>query len=826
MFGILKSKKEDPVDVPLIEGTRESVPYGKFTVVSHDSETNIFYCSDGAEFYLGACFVGETLNGADGTTVEKFRSGLGMLFPVGTFVQIGLLSSPDVMSILDRYLAKKSNADGINGEICRQHYDFVTSGVDRPLVARSGVLLNRQRQIITIKIPCPRARPNASDIASTKEYADRLSEALKSAGLNNLQMLDARQFLQITRLMTNLWEPADTSYDEYVPIREQVFFAGDEVSFDDPSTISFHGGKYFSKVLSVKNFPKRTNLGVMNFMVGDPQGLANQITEPYYMVLTIHYPDQTKKSDWVRSRSAMINHQVFGPTAHLIPMLGYKKQGIDTLVHEMEGKGAVLCDVNFTVFLFSRDRERLNKLSSGLQAYYSSLAFEMREDRRVLEPLWNNLLPLNTTREGIMNLFRFRTMAIAHAVQFLPVIGEWKGSGLSGTTLLLTRHGQPALFDLYESSTNFNGVMFAESGGGKSFLTQRIVCDYLAEGAKIWVIDAGKSYYKLCRAVQGEFIEFNPSSQICLNPFTFVDGNLEEEMDVLKAMIAKMAAPEEVLDDYRMSLLEQAITSVYKHYGNSATVTAVAEWCIAQPDLEAQRLGKQLYPFAGGSYTRWFDGENNLNLDNAFVVCELQDLKGRKALQQVVLLQLISRINHEIFLTHGKGQKRILIVDEAWELLDDPVMGKAMEAVYRKARKHEGAVLVVTQSVSDLYNSPNARAIYENSAWQFILQQKAEAIDSAIEGGRFKIEPYGAHMLKTVHTVKGKNAYSEVMVKRTENDWGILRLSVNRFTQVMFSTSGSERDDILSELDAGGNAVQAVNNYISREQALKSAAYA
>jgi conjugal transfer ATP-binding protein TraC len=307
-------------------------------------------------------------------------------------------------------------------------------------------------------------------------------------------------------------------------------------------------------------------------------------------------------------------------------------------------------------------------------------------------------------------------------------------------------------------------------------------------------------------------------SQICLNPFTFIE-DLEEEMDILKAMLSKMASPDEPLEVYQMALLEGAITSTYKKYGVNATVREVADFCLAQSDPEAQRLGKQLFPFAGGAYTRWFDGPNNLDMDRDFVVMELSDLKGRKSLQQVVLLQLMSRINYEMFLT--RGRKKVLIIDEAWELLDDPVMGKAMEALYRKARKEKGAVIIVTQSIDDLYNSPNARAIAANSAWQFILKQSSESIDGAIESGHFKIDAYGAQMLKTVHTIPGK--YSEIMIKRGEGQWGIVRLVVNRFSQVLYSSKDDERDEIFDAIEDGSNVVTAINQFIAREEQARMA---
>lgn len=799
-----------------IKADRLSVPHAKLTVRAIDPDSKIFFCSDGNEHYLGACFVSDALTGASASTVDKLQSALSMGFPPGTFIQIAMLESPDVGEYIDAYVNSKTAKEPILKALTRQHANLVSGGVDKALVERSGVMLNRQRVIVTLKFPCRNERPEDRDLANTKESADRVTEALKASSLNLFQ-LDAVQYLVIMRIITKMWDAPRSHYDETQLIKDQIYYPGDSISYDDPSTINFNEGSHYAKALSVKFFPQRTSLAIMNHMIGDPSGLSNQITDPYYMVLTLHYPDQVVKVDEVKQTSSIINHQVFGPTAHLIPILGYKKKGVDTLVHEIEGKGAIVVEVNFTIFLFSRSKERLNKLSSGLQAYYTSLAFELREDRRILEALWNNLLPLNTTREGTKNLYRFHTMGVRHACQFLPILGEWTGSGMGGALLLLTRRGQPALVDLYESATNYSGMIFAEAGAGKSFLTQKMVADYLASGAKVWVIDAGRSYLKLCKMVKGEFIEFRPDSDVCLNPFTHIE-DLHEEMDILKATIAKMAAPEDILNDYQLSRVEQAITSVYEKYGNQGDIRAVAEWFISQSDDDdCIRLGRQLFPFAGGQYTRWFEGENNLDMSNAFICMELSDLKGRPALQQVVLLQLISRINHDMYKAQmgERGRKKILIVDEAWEMLDDPMMAKAMVAAYRKARKEDGAVLVVTQSIGDVYASKNTEAIAANSAWQFILQQKSESIDSAIDSKQFKIEAYGAHMLKSVHTMPGK--YSEIMVKRSDTDWGIVRLVVDGFHNVTFSTKGPARNEILDDLDRGIDAVDAVNNFMERQ---------
>ncbi|MBJ2286850.1 TraC family protein [Pseudomonas sp. MF6755] len=392
-----------------IKGDRVTLPQAKLTVRAVDPDSKVFFCSDGTEHYLGACFVSDALTGASSSTVDKLQSALSMAFPPGTFIQIGMLASPDVGEYIDAYVNNKPNSTPILQALTTQHANLISSGVDTPLVQRSGVMLNRQRVIVTVKFPCRNERPEDADIATTKESADRITEALKAASLNLFQ-LDAVAYLVIMRIITKLWDAPRSHYDEAKLLKDQIYYPGDSINYDDPSTIKFNEGSHYAKALSVKFFPQRTSLAIMNHMIGDPGGLSNQITDPYYMVLTLHYPDQVVKVDEVKNTSSIINHQVFGPTAHLIPVLGYKKKGVDTLVHEIEGKGAVVVEVNFTVFLFSRSLERLNKLSSGLQAYYTSLAFELREDKRILEALWNNLLPLNTTREGTKNLFRFHTM--------------------------------------------------------------------------------------------------------------------------------------------------------------------------------------------------------------------------------------------------------------------------------------------------------------------------------------------------------------------------------------------------------------------------------
>jgi conjugal transfer ATP-binding protein TraC len=250
-------------------------------------------------------------------------------------------------------------------------------------------------------------------------------------------------------------------------------------------------------------------------------------------------------------------------------------------------------------------------------------------------------------------------------------------------------------------------------------------------------------------------------------------------------------------------------------------VSDIAAYFAQQEDPRETDLAKQLFPFTrSGSYGRWFDGDNNLEFDNRFIVLELDHLKGKKTLQQVVLLQLLARIQAELFLKPDKTP-RLIIVDEAWELLaerDQPgqetgMVAQFLEASYRKLRKSGAGAVIVTQSIRDLASSSAGRAIAENAPFRFILAQRPESVDAAAREGLMEMSEYQRHILKTVHTRPG--FYSEIMLD-TPVGWGVARLIEDRFTQVLFSTRGAEREEVMAEIAAGVSPIQAVENYLKR----------
>ena len=126
---------------------------------------------------------------------------------------------------------------------------------------------------------------------------------------------------------------------------------------------------------------------------------------------------------------------------------------------------------------------------------------------------------------------RYRTLAATQAVTLMPVFGDWKGTG-TPVLNLVARSGQLMDVSLFDTASNYNAVIAAQSGSGKSFLTNELLATNLSVGGRCWVIDVGRSYENLCASLEGQFVAFTREATLCLNPFELI-RNWEEEADPL-----------------------------------------------------------------------------------------------------------------------------------------------------------------------------------------------------------------------------------------------------------------------------------------------------
>lgn len=799
-------------------------PTDYIPVLGQDAATGIFLCNDG---HIGVCYWGNPVSGADDTTAEMLKGAFSLPLPEGSFVQVSLFAMPDIDVPLGRYEARRDlGINRLQSEVTRKgveayykrRIEFMSNARDVSNLPSFGTKLLDRFVVISLKIPYKGDEPNKTEMELLAESGAKLSESLQSVGLFTRRM-SAKEYVRLAHRITHPFDPPKTDeIRDDQPLNEQVFVPGEWITTEE-DRLEFSDGT-MTQMLSVQRWPKENALHLMAFMIGDPQGANNQIKFPYHINLTMHYPSQHKKTSAVKTKAAMITYQAFGPLIKFVPKLGAKKNGMDVMVSAID-TGATVVEASLTVSIYAKEREPLSRQMASMRTYLQAFQFSMGEERLVLWPVFWNAFPMFPSTESIKNTFRYKTLAVEHATTFLPILGEWKGSSHQlehdrGYAMLLqSRRGQIMPLDLRDTSTNSNAVIFAESGAGKSFLTQALIADYLSMGAKVYAIDIGRSYFKLCKWLDGEFIEFKQDSNLCINPFSKVEDILDE-VGLIQATIEKMAAPEDGLDDYRRSRIEEAVIAVYGRTGKYSTITDVAQYMSGLDGDDNQRvrdIGDMLYRYTDhGSEGRWFKGESNLDLTKDFVCLELEELNSKPALQQIVLMQIIAAIQAEIYLS-SDGRPRVVVIDESWNLLNDPMVARFMEHAFRRFRKYNAMAIIVTQSIADLYQSDAGKAIAANSAFKLIMRQTSETVEIVEREKYLALDPYSFQQMSTIHSLPG--SYSELMIY-ANGQAGIARLVVDRFSQVLFSSSGRERTEIIDAIEAGIDPVEAIEAFIAK----------
>ncbi|AOZ11197.1 hypothetical protein BKK80_35175 (plasmid) [Cupriavidus malaysiensis] len=793
------------------------------------SENGVIFLEDGA---IGCLYEGILMPGVDAQVQAAQVAVLKQGYPAGTVMQCIQRGDADLRQAVEDY--RNARADYALAELApdrarmrdiaisfmERRGAFLEAGAKTPPLGDTGALALDVRLFFTLRVPIKgHPFPSDEDLADFAELREKMTGALEAAGQILRPITAMEEILGVYRWYFDPYGDRDTSYNPHATIKDQVVPPGTHVRrqlrqlrIKRPTT-----GQVFARTLVVSGFPKRTNLRVVNPLAGDPSGLGAQIGLPYALTTTIHFPDQGSKVSGFRQKQAVINQQAFGPMLKWSPVLAAKKEGFDCMGAALDG-GDIAVEMSMTLTMYHTSPARLNKATARVLGHYNTLQFRTFNEWFITWATFLNQLPLQASPETIKGTYRFVTMSAEMAAQFLPIIGDWLGYG--SAMKLHTRRLRPASYDVFHrANKNKNWLLFAESGAGKSFAVERIIQDHLSLGDEIVIIDRGRSHVKSTAAAGGQVIEFLPDSKICLNGFTNVT-DIDEEIGMHQASIGKMVSPSKPATDQQNARIVEAIKSVWANKGRSMGIDDIYRYFQAQADDPvALEMGRMLFPFsARGPYGHWFNGENNLDLYAPLICLELNGLERDKLLQDVVLMQLYLTINQRIY--HGDDRVRKMVIgEEMGDLLPDEANAKFFAQLYSKSRKHSSSIGIVLQSLSQLYRTGYGAEIAASASTMFIMSQTQEAIQAAREKNWLVMSDAAFELLSTVHTRIGAHSYSEIFVK-SDSGMGIMRLIESRFNQILFSTEGRERTDILAAVKEGRNVVEAIEDFMRAEGTL------
>lgn len=795
-------------------------------VVAYDEEHEVFLNDDRT---LGFGFLCQPLPGTTDSLQAQVVSLLTTDFPPGTTMSFMLFRSPDIDDIINGMLSLRvSHIHKLLTPIVVDRANFLRYHTRNGLVSSvkggiydSGIIVD-VKLIVSVKLPVNNGlEPSVTEMETASEYRSRVQSALKEMGFAP-QTMNARVWLRIMSTVFNWgdgasWRNTCTEWNRDMPLCDQFFDFDTDLDDTDPSRMFFGLGtrmdprdgnpddiyESYVQMLSPKTWPSSMWFGNAIRYMGDFQGSDKTVKENYAIISTVLFPDHNKRSAFFSRKRQTTAKFAYGPLFKLQPRLGLAMDDLESYNNDLSTGGRAL-QMTLSVMLFAPTRKRLLAASTALQQQFEIDHFKLMQDKGIQREMFQNCLPMCAERAFLFTNESHRSFSVTSNTcgTLLPLFGEWKGTG-TGHVALISRTGQLMTLSLHDSQTNKNALIAAESGSGKSFYTNELLTMYMSEGAKCWVVDIGRSYKKLCDVLDGEFISFEETRLPVLNCFELV-GDYQEEHGSLIAILQTMISPTGTLTDQQNSVLERVLDEQWNRHEHSLTIDIIAEALAAKAhelndDVRILDMSTQLYPFTTkGAYGRYFNGKNNIVFNSDFTVLELEELSGHPILRKVVLLELIFQIQQAVFLSEDRSQKKLVMIDEGWDLLKEGQTVKFMEGAYRKFRKYNGSMIIATQSLNDLYSSGNAgKAIAENSAFYFLLHQKPETVEQVKKEKRLDLTDGGYNFLKTVHTVAG--AFSELFVK-SEAGTGVGRLIVSDFQKLLYSTDP--------------NDVQAINNYV------------
>ncbi len=780
--------------------------------LAYDKDTCLYALSDG---YVGFGFVSPPLSGTDDTVAQRLNVFLTFEYPEGSFIQVMLLASQDIR---ERMAAMAGMRDAGSSKSLRKSSEnrvsLFVGATERPISHNLPALVRDFRVVISIKIPQGSAEglPSVQDMDSANGLRLKTGESLKSAGLG-VSNLDPETLLRTIGTLLHWgpnagWRQAEPVYDGGKPINEQIAESDDMLEVDGTGVWL---GRKRLRILSPGRLPPTMELWNMRRMVGDAMTGMRGMHGNFFINLNLFIPDNSSERSSLETKRTSINYQAFGPMPHFVPKIMLKKESSDIL-NEAVMDGDRIVKMMLCVGVFADSPGESQSRVSEAVTYFREIGWDVKEDTYIHFPMLVNCIPLAADARAVPFLKRYNTVGSSHAVEFMPIVGDWPGTG---TPMLnfVSRSGALMAVDIFDSSTNYNTTIVAASGSGKSFLTNDIITSYISAGAVIWTIDIGRSYEKLCKDIGGDFVEFGEASNICLNPFEIVK-NYGEEADMLVGIVVSMASMADKLSDLQYARLRAIIKVLWDRHGAGLMVDHIAAAATGDEDRRVNDLGHQLYAFTTkGEYGKYFNGKNTITFTKDLTVLELEELKGRTHLQAVVLLILIHQIQNAMYMG-DRSRRKILIIDEAWDLLAKGDIAKFIETGYRRFRKYNGAAITVTQSLNDLYSSPSGIAIAENSANFYLLYQKQETIESIKRQNRLVIGESGYAYLKSVHTVTG--AYSEIFFI-TGYGSGVGRLVVDKYTKLLYSTHPDDIRKIMRRTESGMTVAEAIDDILTSE---------
>lgn len=533
-----------------------------------------------------------------------------------------------------------------------------------------------------------------------------------------------------------------------------------EKIINNPAEMQFN--QTFLRTIAVKGYPRTVEEGFLDKIItlNGRFDIALHI-EPYdieHTMILLNKELQKQRGDlWSMKQKDMIN-----------PSLEIKYEDTRRVLEQLQKGDEKLFNISLYIACKGTSLDELNLITKKMESELNALLMIPARPQYIQHKAFKSVLPLgkdevkmkrNITTKGLSAFFPFTS-------QFLQI-------DETGILLGLNKNNIPLIKDIFKLY-NANGMVLASSGGGKSYFTKLMIARLLLNGTKVMVIDPQAEYTDLVERFKGQLITISRTSETIINPLDLMGHEYDEKkltlLDLFPVMIGQTS-------EVQKAVLDRALTAIYATKGITNDATTWKKEPPLMQDLvqalkhmskEATVIEKETYRslinriemYASGVFS-FLNRQTNLNFGNRFVCFNIGDMptQVKPTIMFLILDYVYMKMRKDI-------ERKILVVDEAWSLLQRTEDEGYIFKIVKTCRKFNLGLLLITQDVGDLLKNDAGKALLNNSEYTLLLRQKPSIIEQVEK--TFQLSLQERERLLTAKTGEGiiiiANEHSEIKI--------------------------------------------------------------
>ena len=496
---------------------------------------------------------------------------------------------------------------------------------------------------------------------------------------------------------------------------------------------------------ALKVTPKEINLGekILRsfFVISYPRFLSEGWFSPiinmdkvFDISIFVHPIETSRVLRQFQRKVAEVQSQIHGREEKGLVrdhMLDVAYQDLENLRDQLQQAQEKLFDVGLYITIYGDSNAELDKVESEIKSileakliYVKPALFQQEQGYKSTLPLGNDLLEVHSKLNSspLSSLFPFTSFDLTSD---------------KGILYGINRHNSSlVLFDRF-SLENYNSIMFAKSGAGKSYATKLEILRTLMFDTEVIVIDPEREYEYMAEATGGRYFKISLNSEHHINPFDLpIPGPDESAANVLRSNIINLVGLFRLmmggLTAEEDAIIDRAITETYA----LKDITVESDFRTIEPPLMSdfemvligmeggESLAQRFSKYTKGTWSGFINKPSNVDINKKFVVFSLRDMEDElKPIAMYIVTHYIwNAIRKEL-------KKRLLVIDEAWWMMKSEDTASFLMGLVKRGRKYFLGVATITQDVGDFLKSPYGLPIITNSSIQILLKQSPTTID-------------------------------------------------------------------------------------------------